>query len=67
MIVDDSMVARAVLSRMIEAQSDPLPVRAAMAAGWERVSLGMVETETGPLLLVDVSGLVAGVEIRAAA
>ena len=52
---------------VIEALSDPAPVRAAMAGGWERVSLGMVETETGPLLLVDVAGLVAGVEIRAAA
>jgi purine-binding chemotaxis protein CheW len=49
---------------VIEALSEPSPVRAAMAAGWERVSLGMVETETGPLLLVDVAGLVAGAEIR---
>lgn len=52
---------------VIEALSDPVPVRAAMDAGWERVSLGMVETETGPLLLVDVAGLVAGAEIRVAA
>ena len=49
---------------VIEALSEPSPVRAAMAAGWERVSLGMVETETGPLLLVDVAALVAGTEIR---
>ena len=49
---------------VIEALSDPSPVRAAMAGGWERVSLGMVETETGPLLLVDVAGLVAGIEMR---
>ena len=49
---------------VIKAMSDPVPVRVAMGAGWERVSLGMVETETGPLLLVDVSGLVAGAEIR---
>ncbi len=55
---------------VIEALSEPAPVRAAMAGGWERVSLGMVETETGPLLLVDVAGLVAGAErteIRAVA
>jgi len=50
---------------VIEALSEPAPVRAAMAGGWERVSLGMVETETGPLLLVDVAGLVAGSELRA--
>ena len=41
MIVDDSTVARAVLSRM-------------------------VETEEGPLLLIDVAALVAGVEAKAA-
>jgi purine-binding chemotaxis protein CheW len=38
-----------------------------MGQGWERVSLGMVETEEGPLLLVDVAALIAGSEARAAA
>jgi purine-binding chemotaxis protein CheW len=52
---------------VVEALSDPSPVRAAMGAGWERVSEGMVETETGPLLVVDVAALIAGVEARAAA
>src|SRR3954465_14386688 len=52
---------------VVEALSDPTPVRAAMGAGWERVSQGMVETETGPLLLVDVAGLIAGAETKAAA
>ena len=51
---------------VVEAQSDPSPVRAAMGNGWERVSCGMVETETGPLLLVDIAGLIAGVETKAA-
>jgi purine-binding chemotaxis protein CheW len=51
---------------VIEAQSEPLPVRAAMGAGWERASVGMVETETGPLLLVDVAALVGGGERQAA-
>ena len=53
---------------VIEARSDPAPIRAAMAEGWERVALGMVETEDGPLLLVDVAGLIAGpaAEARAA-
>ena len=40
--------------------SDAQPMRAAMGEGWERVSLGMVDTETGPLLLVDVAALIAG-------
>jgi purine-binding chemotaxis protein CheW len=31
-----------------------------MGPGWERVSLGMVETENGPLLLIDVGALLAG-------
>jgi len=52
---------------VVEAASDPVPVRAAMGAGWERVSQGMVETEQGPLLLIDVAALVAGVEAKAAA
>jgi purine-binding chemotaxis protein CheW len=45
---------------VVEAMSEPSPVRAAMGEGWERVSQGMVDTETGPLLLVDVAGLIAG-------
>jgi purine-binding chemotaxis protein CheW len=52
---------------VVEALSDPQPVRAAMEAGWERVSEGMIETENGPLLLVDVAALIAGVgEAKAA-
>jgi purine-binding chemotaxis protein CheW len=51
---------------VVEAQSDPVPVRVAMEAGWEHVSLGMVDTEEGALLLVDVSVLIEGVEARAA-
>ena len=41
---------------VLEALSDPAPVRAAMLVGWERVSKGMVETEVGPLLLVELFG-----------
>jgi len=53
---------------VVEALSDPSPVRAAMGAGWERASCGMVETEEGPLLLVDVAALITGAcaEARAA-
>ena len=46
---------------VVEALSDPMPVRAAMGAGWERASQGMVETENGPLLVVDVAALIGGV------
>jgi purine-binding chemotaxis protein CheW len=52
---------------VIEAVSEPQPIRAAMGEGWERVSLGMIETENGPLLLVDVGALIAGIEAKAAA
>ena len=53
---------------VVEALSEPSPMRAAMGAGWERVTQGMVDTESGPLLLVDVAGLIAGgVETKAAA
>ena len=51
---------------VVEALSDPSPVRAAMGAGWERASQGMVETEEGALLLVDVAALIGGAEARAA-
>ena len=56
-----------VVEDVVEALSDPNPVRAAMEDGWERVSQGMVETEVGPLLLVEVAALIAGAEAKAAA
>src|SRR5688572_13754238 len=55
-----------VVEDVVEAQSDPTPVRAAMGAGWERVSSGMVETETGPLLVIDIAALISGAEAKAA-
>lgn len=51
---------------VLEATSEPSPVRAGMGSGWERVSTGIVETEQGPLLLLDVAALVAGPEAKAA-
>jgi len=51
---------------VVEALSEPAPMRAAMGPGWERAAQGMVETETGPLLLVDVAALIAGAEAKAA-
>ena len=55
-----------VVEDVVVALSDPAPVRAAMEDGWERVSQGMVETEEGPLLLVDVAALIGGAEAKAA-
>lgn len=52
---------------VVEALSDPAPIRAAMGPGWERASIGMVETEEGALLLVDVATLVAGTTAEARA
>ncbi len=49
---------------VVEALSDPVAVRGAMEPGWQRVAAGMVETEEGPLLLVDVAALVAGPSIE---
>ena len=54
------------VEEVAEAMSEPSPVRAAMRPGWERISEGMVETETGPLLVVDVAGLIGGAEAKAA-
>ena len=51
---------------VVEAQSEPTPIRASMGPGWERVSTGMVETESGPLLVVDIAALIAGAEAKAA-
>lgn len=52
---------------VVEAASDPVPMRAVMGAGWERVSQGMVETESGPLLLIDVAALIGGIaDVKAA-
>ena len=45
---------------VLEGQSEPTAIRGAMEAGWARVARGMIETEMGPILLVDVAALVSG-------
>ena len=52
---------------VVEASGDPTPVRAAMGEGWERVSLGMIDTDEGPFLLIDIAALVAGTPAEARA
>ena len=56
----------ALVEDVVEAMSEPVTLRAAMGEGWERVSKGMVETEQGPLLLVDIGAIVSGAERQAA-
>ena len=51
---------------VVEVLSAPSAIRAAMGPGWERVSRGMVETEEGPMLLIDIAALVGGIEAKAA-
>jgi purine-binding chemotaxis protein CheW len=51
---------------VVEALSEPMPMRAAMGAAWERDAQGMVETENGPMLVIDVAALIAGPEAKAA-
>lgn len=50
-----------------EAWSDPAPVRAELGDGWDRVTIGMVETEKGPLVLVNTAAMIAGQEEARAA
>lgn len=49
---------------VVDALGQPVALRAAMAPGWERVALGMIETAAGPLLLIDIGALIAGPEQR---
>lgn len=47
--------------------SELVDVRAELLPGWTRCAIGMVETEAGPMLLVDPAQIVAGPPQRAAA
>lgn len=45
---------------VVQALSDMAALRVRLDHGWERAALGTVETDSGPLLLLDVGGIVAG-------
>lgn len=45
---------------VVEALSGSAPLRVKLDHGWERAALGTIETEGGPLLLLDIAGIVAG-------
>ena len=50
-----------------EALSEPVPVPGGFGDGWRHAAVGMIETETGPALLVDVEQLILGPREAAAA
>ncbi|MGE5953215.1 MAG: chemotaxis protein CheW [Qipengyuania vulgaris] len=43
-----------------EAKSEPVAVPGGFGEGWQRAARGMVETDGGPTLLVDIEHLVSG-------
>lgn len=43
-----------------EASSDPVAVPGGFGPGWQRAARGMLETDNGPTLLIDVEALIAG-------
>jgi purine-binding chemotaxis protein CheW len=45
---------------VVEALSNAAALRVKLDHGWERAALGTVETEGGPLLLLDIGGIVTG-------
>lgn len=49
-----------------EAQSGLKPIPGGFGAAWERVAEGMIETESGPTLLINKEALVAGPQAIAA-
>ena len=49
-----------------EALGEPSPVPGEAGPGWERVSQGLIETDRGPALLIDLGTLLAGPPLVAA-
>ncbi len=49
-----------------EAQSDPVAIPGGFGQGWQHAARGMVETDGGPTLLVDIEQLVSGPQRQAA-
>lgn len=49
-----------------EALGEPSPVPGEAGSGWERVSQGLIETDRGPALLIDLGTLLAGPPLVAA-
>ncbi len=51
---------------VVEADGAPVPVRAPIGAGWDRVAIGMAEVGADLLLLVDPHLIIAGPAAQAA-
>ena len=49
-----------------EARSEPVAVPGGFGPGWQNAAVGMVETDGGPTLVIDVPGLIAGPVAEAA-
>lgn len=49
------------------AVAEPEVVPGGFGAAWSRVASGLIETHTGPALLIDLAGLIAGPEALGAA
>jgi purine-binding chemotaxis protein CheW len=51
---------------VIEYGGEVLPIRTPVSAGWRRVASGMVESDSGLMLLIDADALLAGPAAQAA-
>jgi purine-binding chemotaxis protein CheW len=45
---------------VVEAKSEPDSVPAELSGGWHRVARGMVETDIGVMLVIDLAAMIAG-------
>ena len=54
------------VSDVSEAKSNITPVSCGFGKEWERVSKGMIETNIGPVLLINVNALISGLVAAAA-
>ncbi len=60
------MVEKVLEDEPYNRQANLLLKEASVAAGWRRVATGMVETESGLMLLIDTNALLTGAEQEAA-
>lgn len=51
---------------VVEANGDSVPVSGGLGLGWQKAALGMVETASGPAVLIDIEKLVQGPLVEAA-
>lgn len=54
------------VSDVTESRSEPAPIPGRLAPGWQRCGRGMVETDAGPVLLLDIGAVVDGPRAQAA-